>query len=101
MLKTSVDSRFRGRRVVVVAAQSKHPQKRARCSFSREEGGGDGGTLENKGVCSFSRLVAPWQIATALKKQPCCSFSREAGGPIRVALIVGFVSLLLQVPVVI
>ncbi len=41
-----MDARFRGRRVVVVAAQSKHPQKRAHCSFSREEGGGDGGTQQ-------------------------------------------------------
>jgi len=45
----------------------------------RPEGGGDGSieqppSYENEGVCSFSRLVAPWQIATALKNERVAHF---------------------------
>jgi len=55
----------------------------------RPEGGGDGGieqppSYENEGICSFSRLVAPWQIATALKNERVAHFRER-----RVVVVAG------------
>jgi len=57
--------------------------------YSRPEGGGDGGieqppSYKNEGICSFSRLVAPWQIATALKNKRVAHFRER-----RVVVVAG------------